>query len=220
MDKSVERLHRALVQAMRNDPNHDFDRPVTVAEIYQKFLPYRDARAAVGFEMNADYEYALLRLLSGEGDLARLEPVEVREHLRSELESPNPNVSLYRAYANCDVWITPNAADYHFDERTTLEDAFLADNDEVELAFEPDESVVPGVPVTPPTPAGSTAARQQTCVSCGGQLPAGRLLNFCPFCGNDLTRKPCANCGEILDPAWRFCVNCGAPAGGFNKEAN
>jgi|SRR5688572_19466413 len=220
MDKSVERLHRALVQAMRDDPDNNFDRPVTVAEIYQKFVPYRVARTAVGFEMNADYEYALLRLLSGEGGLARLEPVEVRESLLSELESPNPNVSLYREYANCDVWVAPAAGDFHLDERTTLEDAFLADNDDVELAFEPDESQIPGIPAAPTTSSGGAAARPQSCSFCGGELPGGRLLNFCPFCGNDLTRPPCPNCGEILDPAWRFCVNCGSPTGGFDKEAN
>src|SRR5687768_8744585 len=92
MDKNVERLHRALVDAIRTSRGEDFASPITVSEIYQKLLPYRAARAAVGFEMNADYEYALLRLLAGEGDLARLEPIEVQESLRAELESPNPNV--------------------------------------------------------------------------------------------------------------------------------
>jgi hypothetical protein len=46
--------------------------------------------------LNADYEHALLRLLAGEGDLARIEPREVRDKLRLELESPNPNVGIFR----------------------------------------------------------------------------------------------------------------------------
>lgn len=210
MDNDVGRLHRALVDAVRSDRGGDFDQPVsvTVAEIYQKLLPYRVARSAVGFEMNADYEFALLRLLAGDGDLARIEPVEVREHLRSELESPNPNVSLYREYANCDVWVAPAHGGASFDDVPQLHQEFVTD-DEVELAFEPEE---------PEAPAPSARAQsgppktRQSCTFCGAELPAGRSVNFCPSCGNDLSRRPCTKCGEVLDPMWRFCVKCGAPA--------
>ena len=102
----VAQMHRTLVDAMRRSRPDALDQPVTVAEIYQELLPYRDARTTVGFDMNADYEHALLRLLAGEGELARIEPREVRDKLREELESPNPDVSLFRHYANCDVWVS------------------------------------------------------------------------------------------------------------------
>ena len=209
MDNSIQRLHRALVDALRNDRGNDFDQPVsvTVSEIYQKLLPYRVARSAVGFEMNADYEHALLRLLSGDGDLARVEPVEVREHLRSELESPNPNISLYRDYANCDVWVAPLHGETHFDNIPQSPNEFVTD-DEVELAFEPEEPK----PLARPSQASGPSQRTQNCANCGAELPKGRVVKFCPACGNDPTRRPCANCGEILDPMWRFCVNCGTPA--------
>lgn len=103
-DTTVNRLHRSLVDALRGRPG-GLDKPVTVAEIYQDLVPYKTARGAVGFEMNADYEHTLLRLLAGEGDLARIEPREVRDKLRLELESPNPDVGLFRNYAACDVWV-------------------------------------------------------------------------------------------------------------------
>lgn len=106
----VAELHRTLVDALRKSRPNSLHRPVTVAEIYQDLVPYKIARGAVGFEMNADYEHTLLRLLAGEGDLARIEPREVRDKLRLELDSPNPDVSLYRNYAACDVWVSVGAA--------------------------------------------------------------------------------------------------------------
>jgi hypothetical protein len=107
MDDEVERLYRALVDAVRQSRPMSFEAPVTVAEIYQDLVPYRMVRGALGFEMNADYEHALLRLLAGIGELARLEPLEAAAELREELESPNPNVGLFRKFAGCDVWIAP-----------------------------------------------------------------------------------------------------------------
>lgn len=107
----VERLHSMLAHAMQGSRPQAFDSPVTVAEIYQDLVPYRNVRSALGFQMNADYEHTLLRMLAGEGGLARLEPAEARHELRTELDTPNPNVGLFRKFAACDVWVTPAAAE-------------------------------------------------------------------------------------------------------------
>lgn len=106
-DGFVEKVHACLADALRRSRPDPFGSPVTVAEIYQDLVPYRRIRTAVGFQMNADYEHTLLRLLAGEGGYARLEPSEARDELRAELAMPNPNVGLFRKYAACDVWITP-----------------------------------------------------------------------------------------------------------------
>ena len=245
MDSSVEKLHRALVSAITQARDGDFNKPVTVSEIYQQLLPYRAARTAVGFDMNADYEYALLRLLAGEGNLARLEPGEVRETLRSELESPNPNVSIFREYANCDVWITapPKWVFEMVDEpdvvippvdtlaeeeaELLLEDAVDEEEHIEEQPFTPEtqrpklatpEPASPTVPTPASVPTPSPAA--VTCAFCDNELPAGRLANFCPHCGSDLTQRPCPACGEILEPMWRFCANCGTQVTGYDSAAN
>jgi hypothetical protein len=109
MDGYVDGLYRALVDALRQAREEPFAAPVTVAEIYQDLVPYRTVRLALGFDMNADYEHTLLRLLAGEGELARIDPPEAGDELRTELRSPNPNVGLFRKFAGCDVWITPAA---------------------------------------------------------------------------------------------------------------
>jgi hypothetical protein len=104
-DGLVDRLLAALADALRRTRKDPFGSPVTVAEIYQDLVPYRSVRTALGFHMNADYEHTVLRLLAGENELAKLEPDEAREELRSELDTPNPNVGLFRKFAACDVWI-------------------------------------------------------------------------------------------------------------------
>src|SRR5512142_2176818 len=109
MDSVVLRLHRALAEALQRRRPDIEAAPVTVAEIYQELVPYRNVRATVGFEMNADYEHALLRLLAGEDALVRLEPEEVRQQLERELRTPNPDVTLFRRFAACDVWVSPLA---------------------------------------------------------------------------------------------------------------
>jgi hypothetical protein len=106
MDDLVQQLHACLASAMRQVRAEPFATPVTVAEIYQDLVPYRTVRSRLGFEMNADYEHTLLRMLAGEGGLARLDPREARDELRAELETPNPNVGLFRKFAACDVWVT------------------------------------------------------------------------------------------------------------------
>jgi hypothetical protein len=99
------------VEAVRRRRDGDpHGSPVTVAEIYQELAPYRSVRSALGLDMNADYEHTLLRLLSGEGRLARVEPAAAREQMERELESPNPNVALYRKFAGCDVWLLPSTS--------------------------------------------------------------------------------------------------------------
>jgi methionyl-tRNA synthetase len=50
------------------------------------------------------------------------------------------------------------------------------------------------------------------CKYCGGTLPEGRSITYCPNCGQNLAAKHCAGCGAELDPAWKFCVSCGKRA--------
>lgn len=115
MDPTLARLHQSLINALRRTRAENLHGPVTVAEIYQDLIPYRVARTELGFDMNADYEHTLLRLLSGEGDLARIEPPEVRQVLLAELAAANPDVAMYRNYAACDVWVNVGDGEFFAD---------------------------------------------------------------------------------------------------------
>jgi predicted amidophosphoribosyltransferase len=70
--------------------------------------------------------------------------------------------------------------------------------------------VPPGADVFQDAPTTETAsAAPGTCQWCRAELPIRENLNFCPFCGTDLKLVPCSECGEELEPEWRFCIACG-----------
>lgn len=105
-DEVVTRLYRCLAEELRNR-GHSPEDPIKVSELYQDLVPYRAVRSALGVELNADYEHALLRLLSGERDLLRLEPQQARDELRREVEASYPFVGLFRKFSASDVWVSP-----------------------------------------------------------------------------------------------------------------
>lgn len=58
----------------------------------------------------------------------------------------------------------------------------------------------------------ATAAPSGACAWCRAELLAREKMNFCPFCGTDLSLVPCSSCGEEIEPGWRFCAACGSEA--------
>ncbi|MBW8768558.1 MAG: zinc ribbon domain-containing protein [Gemmatimonadetes bacterium] len=87
-----------------------------------------------------------------------------------------------------------------------------------------DTGAAPARPTGTTASAPATAARRPTrpitvaspgeeCPHCKGELPAGRPINFCPHCGQDLTMRHCPACGSELEHEWKFCVTCGRAAG-------
>lgn len=198
----VERLYEHLTRALERTRSEPFAAPVTVAEIYQELIPYRVVRSDVGFSMNADYEHALLRLLAGDAALAELDPVEARERIQRELESTNPDVGLYRELAACEVWLkAPGAAGIVRPPVLELDEVVPP----ADASHGPDAAGAPG------TYAAAHAVPAQ-CVSCSVRLPPRPALRFCPYCGAEQAARPCAGCGQTLEPGWAYCAVCGAAA--------
>ncbi|HET7599330.1 MAG TPA: zinc ribbon domain-containing protein [Gemmatimonadales bacterium] len=48
------------------------------------------------------------------------------------------------------------------------------------------------------------------CLYCGGTLPVGRQVNFCPHCGESQTTIRCPECQSEVELGWRHCITCGA----------
>jgi hypothetical protein len=51
------------------------------------------------------------------------------------------------------------------------------------------------------------------CRFCGGTLPEGRTVIYCPHCGNNLSVSRCPACGSELEKGWKFCATCGRGVG-------
>jgi hypothetical protein len=64
-----------------------------------------------------------------------------------------------------------------------------------------------------PTPAALSSLLSisvpEGCQFCGGTLPEGRTVIYCPHCGNNLSVSRCPACGGELEKGWKYCVGCG-----------
>jgi hypothetical protein len=212
MDRVLERFHGALVEEIRAKRPDYLDGPFTVAEIYQTFVPYGTHRDRIGVEMNGDYEDALLRLLSGEGDYLVLDSEPALRRIRDEIESPNPNTGLFREFAAVDVRLNPaRVSTFAEPVGAPLWDA-ADDGSSISIGdLAPSEEL--GASATGAA-AGDEPVLAQTCPWCRAELPERPNLNFCPFCGTDVHVIPCPECGAELEPEWRFCITCGAEVRG------
>jgi hypothetical protein len=196
---ALDRLYRRVSLALARDPG----RALTVGALYQEVVPYRLIRSELGFAELAEYEHALLRLLSGEREYLELERPEVAEEFRRELQAPNPILGIYRDYADLPVQpnpFAPQPGDLTAPPAVVV--ATPAAPPRVEL---PQPAAATAEPPVPPRP------RPRPCPGCKSPLPTDREARFCPFCGKCLVPVPCADCSAMLEPEWSFCATCGAP---------
>lgn len=235
----LDRIYRRLVQNIRAAHPDLLTRSFEVSLLYQQLVPYRLNRRELGFDSNDEYELAMMQLLSGARGLLAGDP-EMQESLRKELESPNPDLGAFRAYATSTVSLVPEAL--RVLDAQPMRRAAPAPSPEVPLGRPPaaaqlelaaratEELPVP--PAHPPRPASAAPAPAPArpraagplpdvvtarptpvgCRYCGGELPDGREVNFCPHCGQNLTVKQCPACGAEMEIDWRFCVICGRQA--------
>jgi Double zinc ribbon len=235
----LDRLFRRVVANLAAlDPSRVHG-PVDVAEIYERLVPYRTHRIALGMDTHEDYEMALLRLLAGERGYAFVEPEAARTALAAEATSINPDTGVYKKFRSASVTFDPGLVHAALGEEGA-EDAAgpLAEppappaaRAEREPAWFPeitDEAPEPGPPEdaeqTLPfaledgdegaEPPGVTARQGSApCAFCGGALPFGRAVIYCPHCGQNVGVVHCPSCGAELDVGWKFCITCGRQMG-------
>jgi predicted RNA-binding Zn-ribbon protein involved in translation (DUF1610 family) len=198
----LERLFRQIVVNLSASDPTGVHRPRSIAELRDTIVPYRANRRALQIESSEDYELALLRLCAGEDGLVRIEPVEAQTDLAAEVRSSNPDLTLLQQHDKAVVHLDPGAVAKILDPNP-------------DLRFAPNSSVEPVEQKTPrkrarPKPDAPPAAPQlANCTRCRGTLPGNRVVNFCPHCGQNLTRRQCPDCRTELEPGWKHCVGCG-----------
>lgn len=194
-------------------------RPVRIAEIPGRLVPYRTHRTLLGFDTNEDYEMTLLRLLAGERGYVQVFPEEAAKAFAAEAASVNPDTGLFRKYPEATAVLSVDTA-----LRNTPEpepEPELAAQVEHEPEVEEDDDVNPLPFVLEENDETRVAAQPREIVSsapcpyCGAGLPVGRTVLFCPHCGQNIGVVHCPTCGSELDVGWQFCIACGQKVTGL-----
>lgn len=217
----LERFFRRLVDNLIAIDPARLHRPVELGEIAQTIVPYRTNRRALGLESNEDYDMVLLRLCGGEGGYVRTDPPEVQQAFAAQAANPNPDLSILRDLESTGLILATEQLAY-------------ALGPEPDAAFAPpeaEEDIAPMRPVDPSViPLDSVrwtratiepvadeedapadiAERTGRCSYCGGSLPTGRTVNFCPHCGESQSYIRCPTCQAEVELGWKHCIGCGA----------
>jgi hypothetical protein len=222
----LDRLYRRLVHNIRAKRPEYLQIPFSVQELYEQLVPYRHNRREMGIETNQDYEVAVARLLSGEGGYVRAD-TEMQEALQRELASQTGDAGMFKEYAQAQLTLTPVAESAHTPAHTpvltpvataaAVGTSVGAPAAAVTAAY---DAMAPGaadpIALQPQVPSLLSSLTNITvptgCRFCGGTLPEGRDINYCPHCGENLKTKRCPACGAEMDTAWQFCVTCGRRA--------
>ena len=232
----MDRMFRRLVHNVRAGFPDLMTRSFEVSSLYQTLIPYRLNRTELGIDSAEEYELTLMRLLAGNRGLLHGDP-DMQAALQAELESPNPDLSIFRAWSTASISINATAV-RSLDSQSaaavrtpspaaSTRQAEMAGRATLEFttsvaspALSPVQHVTGGrtsAPVaTPPeamtAPAPVSAAPHAHgpgCRYCAGELPEGRDAHFCPHCGQNLSVKQCPACSTELEVEWQFCITCG-----------
>ncbi len=214
LDALHRRLTAATVAASENE-----GRDLTIADLYQRLIPYRTVRHRLGVMELAEYEQALLRLLGGERDYVEVTDSAVREEIQRELASPNPILGIYRDYPEAVVRLIPAGAVARPPrEATLMPPVSSASGAARPKRVEPPPPSTQGPDRSAPRPA--VAATGDLCAHCHKLLPALQDLLYCPYCGGARAPQPCVRCGTMLEGEWMFCIRCGSDRSGKHSRRN
>lgn len=213
MSDELDRLFECLVEALARETRIAV--PFVASEVYERLVPYRSNRSRLKVATHQDYEMAVLRLLAGERGYVRLEPEEVREGMKRELTSVNPDPTYFRNFPDARVMVNRRAAEQFLVGELLYApptpDISPAQIEPEGEGKEPEETPVPSIV---PLPFSMDGTSLNQCPYCGGSLPVGRKMNFCPHCGQPPSGElKCPACGSEVDVGWAYCVSCGRATG-------
>lgn len=209
--------------------------PVSLGELMQRIAPYRSSRRHLDVVTSEEYELLLLRLAAGEEGLARLEPPETLARFRKELGGVHPDLHILVFDEAATLTLSREAVTAVLGGTGERGFAPPGDRQAPPAAAAPATPPPTPAPAAARDPAGpgseSRAAggehppieeveileweapgevHTDRCGFCGGSLPVGRAVNFCPHCGQSLRALHCPQCNEEVELGWRHCVACGA----------
>jgi hypothetical protein len=207
----LERFFRQIVRNLAASDPARLHRPLPLSDLRESIIPYRANRRALQLESSEDYELLVMQLCAGEGGFAKTEPEDVRALFVEELRGSNPDLGILQLHGNAVVILDTKAVAEALDRKPEL--AFAPPVDSVESG----PAALPEPPFPEPLdgamPVALAANANQFlshCALCGGVLPTGRAISFCPHCGGQHMPARCSACRGEIEPGWRHCITCGA----------
>jgi hypothetical protein len=104
----------------------------------------------------------------------------------------------------------PSVSAFQLDGSQPLPEA-VEGSEEPEIPFSLDD----GSEEPPPAAGREATIGGAQCGYCGGDLPVGRTVIFCPHCGQNVGVMHCPECGTELDVGWQYCITCGREMAGL-----
>jgi len=219
----LDRIHQRLVAALASRPGDSDTSParlVTVADIYQHLVPYRQLRGEGGVMELAEYEHALLRLLAGERGYVRVIDPGVTLELQLELASTNPILGIYRDYAGVGVSVGQTAMQSDRSTRGVPDDGSRTQSPAVTAAPAAAPAAAPSRVREPGPPTGRVGHEP-------AEVPLDRPENVAPALAtaNEKLRSAakgrsaepirCSTCRRDIpdQPGIHFCPFCGTAKG-------
>jgi hypothetical protein len=189
---ALDRMFHTLVKAIRAKNPALLTSPFTVGDLHQQILPYRHFRRDLQLETNQEYELVLMELLTGARGYLDVDD-RLRDQLSKELASPSPEPSRVREFADAQVSVSAVA------------EAMGPSGGTPAAGHAAQSAPMPASAVATPEASNDSGS----CRYCGGALPPGRAMNYCPHCGQNLQVLNCTACGAEVEAGWKFCVSCG-----------
>lgn len=222
----LERLAAAALAQWRGE-GRTGGGPMSVGLLFDQILPYRHARRLLGIDASEDYEALLLRLIAEEEGIATVVPADAAEMARTTIASKLPDLDVLQLLRAAELTLTPDAVRrlegvLPMPPRAAMIESEREPGYEAEVIPLPTAQadatrVAPSTAPAGPPPEFLTAVQfmppSGSCWSCSEALPAGRAVNFCPFCGADQRPPTCTSCGAGVERQWKHCPDCGTRLG-------
>jgi hypothetical protein len=228
----LERFAHRLASLLGAEGSDGIGRPVSVAELRGSLMPYRTNRTMLGVASSEDYELLVLRLIAEEAGLVRTSPAAAAEQAREEVASPNPNLDLLERLGQVTIQLDLGARETGAEGDARPSETAAAVDEPVSIPLPAATTPLPAA--TTPLPASAAinapppevplfeslerapepvSASPGACPSCSAELPAARVVIYCPSCGLRIGESRCPSCGTALEAGWRHCITCGRSTG-------
>jgi hypothetical protein len=195
----LDRLALRLARVIQATYPQLLSKAFPLGELERRLIPLQEVRRELSRDGTDCYEFALLRLLTGERAYL-VAPEDVQHAARRALAIAAPSLATLKPQSAVAVQLGDGMTQLMHSVGLVADDGSAATS----FTRTPPLSLVVDRAGTPAKP-----RKAHCCRYCSGSLPSGRRITFCPHCGLDLTIRHCPACSTTLDLDWRFCVSCG-----------